>query len=356
MLWPFHNKQEASYWLKVFALYALTEAAVQLMFFVILNTFGSRPVSLIEIHLVMWLFQCLLIWSVWWVAWSVRKKSILTQILVNTAFYVIYSYIWFGPVQDAIGYLYNNLQQVTRPESNRLVAILDNGDNYSYLNYQLLKHTFRLSWFYLAAYFYHYQREEKKRTELAVANKELQLKMLKWHLNPSFYFNTIHYLRQLADKNPADASAPILQLAKLMEYIIYEARQKLTSVKKEIQFLGDYIQLKNQQISTYPVFEMVVTGEHDKLKIAPLLLTGIIDEIITHRNLWERKTCTMLLQFSGKKLQLIIMGDMAAQNEIVILPGGTTDIRLKELYPERYSVQYLPGNKQFKFSLLLDEE
>jgi Histidine kinase len=356
MLWPFYNKQEASYWVKVFALYALTEAAVQLMFFIILNTFGTKPVSLIEIHLLMWLFQCLLIWPVWWVAWTVRKKNILTQILVNVAFYIVYSYIWFGPVQDAIGYLYNNLLQLTRSETNRLAAVLDNGDNYSYLNYQLLKHAFRLSWFYLAAYFYNYQQEEKKRTALAVANKELELKMLKWHLNPSFYFNTIHHLRQLADKNPLDASAPILQLAKLMEYIIYDAREKLTGVQREILFLSNYIHLKNLQISTHPVFEMKVTGEYDRLKIAPLLLTGIIDEIITYRNLWERKTCSMLLQFSGKELQLIITGDMAAQNEIVLLPGGSIDTRLRELYPERYSVKYLPGNKQFKFSLLLDEE
>ena len=76
-----------------------------------------------------------------------------------------YSYCWFGPVQDVIGFLYNHLQEITRAANDRQVPYLDRGNEFSYINYQLLKHAFRLSWFYLAAYFYNYRAEEKKRTE-----------------------------------------------------------------------------------------------------------------------------------------------------------------------------------------------
>ena len=198
----------ANYWLKVFALYALAEACVQLLFFFILNNFGTRRIGIIEFHLVMWVFQCLLIWPIWWVAWSVRQRSLIIQIGVNISFYVVYSYAWFGPVQDAIGFIYNNLQELTRSAGDRQEGYLDRGNEYSYLNYQLLKHAFRLSWFYLAAYFYNYRLEEKKRLELAVANRELQLKMLKWHLNPSFYFKTINHLRQVANDKPLNEPPP----------------------------------------------------------------------------------------------------------------------------------------------------
>jgi hypothetical protein len=57
--------------------------------------------------------------------------------------------------------------------------------------------------------------------------------MLKWHLNPSFYFKTIGHLQQVAKEKPGDATVPILQLAKVMEYVIYEAKEKLIDVKKE---------------------------------------------------------------------------------------------------------------------------
>ena len=355
MLWPFHHKEETRYWLKVFALYALVEALIQLLFFVILNNFGTRPISIIEMHLLMWFFQCLLIWPIWWVAWSVRKKKIIVQIFVNIAFYILYSYVWFGPVQDTIGYLYYNLQQLTRTESNRLVAMLDSGDQYSYLNYQLLKHAFRLSWFYLAAYFYNYRLEEKKRVELAVANRELQLKMLKWHLNPSFYFKTINHLREVADDKPVNATGPILQLAKVMEYVIYEAKEKLIDVKKEILFLNNYTRLINQQDNNL-IFETEVSGDHENLKISPLLLAGFIDKMAEENAEKEKRLYKLRLQFFGNEMTLEI--SRTPENEQLGLSRHDETLlrRLTELYPGRFSISDSTKIDFFILTIKLDEE
>lgn len=361
MLWPFHNKTVASYWLKVFALYALAEACIQIILFTILNYFGTRPIGLIEFHLVMWLFQCLLIWPIWWVAWKVRQQKLFVQVLVNIGFYVIYSYFWFGPVQDAIGYLYNNLQQLTRAEDNRLAPYLDRGYEYSYLNYQLIKHAFRLSWFFLATYFYNYRLAEKKRLELAVANKELQLKLLKWHLNPSFYFKTISHLRQLAADKPINTTGPILQLAKVMEYVIYEAKEKLIDVTKEIHFLNNYIELVNQQADNKVSFELSVSGEHAKLKIAPLIMAGLIDKMVAGDNVSAENFYKINLQFSGDEMQLLINRDPIAigfdkRSTRFLSEDDDLHKRLTELYPERFSYTYATGDSQFKLYIKLDEE
>jgi len=355
MFWPFHHKAVANYWLKVFALYALAEACIQLLFFFILNNFGTRRIGIIEFHLVMWVFQCLLIWPIWWIAWSVRQKPLLIQILVNIFFYVIYSYGWFGPVQDAIGYIYNNLQELTRSVEDRQEAYLDRGYEYSYLNYQLLKHAFRLSWFYLAAYFYNYRREEKKRLELAVANRELQLKMLKWHLNPSFYFKTINHLRQVANDKPVNATGPILQLAKVMEYVIYEAKEKLIDVKKEIQFLYNYTQLINQQDSNI-VFEIEVAGEQELLKISPLLLAGFIDKIAGENNISGKRVYKIGLQFTGNEMLLEIHGNPENENISSVMQDEDLNRRLTELYPGRFLVSNSTEGTSFKLILILDEE
>jgi hypothetical protein len=355
MIWPFHHKTVASYWLKVFALYALMEACIQLLFFFILNNFGTRPISNLEVHLLMWIFQCLLIWPIWLVAWSVRQQKIVVQILVNIGFYAIYSYLWFGPVQQVIGYLHDNLQQFTRAENDRLTPILDSGDQYSYLNYQLLKHAFRLSWFYLAAYFFNYRLEEKKRTELAVANKELQLKMLKWHLNPSFYFKTINHLRQLAADKPVNATAPILQLAKVMEYVIYEAKEKLIDVKKEIQFLNNYIQLLNQQDGSVQ-FETELEGDYDKLKISPLLLAGFIDKLDTENNVPGKRSYKLQLKFSGNQMAMTVNESSGNDNMLLLLKDDDLNNRLAKLYPGKFSFSNPTGNGSFTLSLILHEE
>ncbi|MBL7747091.1 MAG: histidine kinase [Chitinophagaceae bacterium] len=356
MLWPFHHKKETDYWLKVFALYALTEACIQLLFFFILNTFGQNRISIIEFHGIMWVFQCLLIWPIWWVAWSVRKQKLLIQALVNIAFYALYTYLWFGPVQDAIGYLYDQLQGMTRAPGNQQQAYLDRGSEYSYLNYQLLKHAFRLSWFYMAAYFYNYRQEEKKRLELAIANRELQLKMLTWHLNPSFYFKTISHLQQLADIRPLNATAPILQLAKVMEYVIYEAKEKLIDVKKEVHFLQNYIDLKNQQPDNRSTLQMTVTGDHDTLKIAPLLLTGFIDKIMEENRGHPGIMHRMQVQFSGQEMRVEVDGLTGPGNYLPLAQGDPLYLRIKEFYPDRFSLDYQKEEGVVALRLKLDSE
>jgi hypothetical protein len=356
MTWPFHHKAETGYWLKVFAFYALTEASIQLLFFFLLNTFGKNSISIIEYHLVMWFFQCVLIWPIWWVAWSVRKKGLAIQVIVNLAFYGVYTYIWFGPVQDAIGYLYSEFIQVTRPPEERLQAYLDRGYEYSFLNYQLLKHAFRLAWFFLAAYFYNYRLEEKKRLELAIANKELQLRLLKWHLNPSFYFKTINHLRQVAADKPVNTTQPILQLAKVMEYVIYEAKEKLIDVKKEIHFLTNYIQLVNLQPGNDTVFEIDVNGEPGHLKIAPLLLTGFIDKILTDAQAGRKQECRIEIGFFGAEMQMKINGELGKRIPALIGPDDDLYKRLNEFYPDRFQVNMTQGGDTFNLNIRLDED
>lgn len=335
MPWPLHHTEQTRYWLKVFALYALIEACIQLLFLIILNNFGTRRISIPEYHLVMLFFQCLLIVPIWWVAWVVRKKKIAVQIITNLAFYTAYSVLWFGPVQDAIAFLYNHLQELTRPVSDRQIPYLDRGNEYSFLNYQLLKHAFRLSWFYMANYFYNYRIEEKKKIELAVSNKELQLKLLKWHLNPSFYFKTIKHLQQSAAVKPSDATASILQLAKVMEYVIYDAREPQIEMKKELQFLNNYIHLINQQPDNKVHIYFTYENRCDQMKISPLLLVGFVDGIVAARTSSGGGDYKIHIAFQQGEMLFSVIGATAIPEPPPLLD---------ELYRGRFSYDYSTEN------------
>lgn len=356
MVWPFHHKPLAKYWIRAFVLYAVVEACIQLLFCFILNTFGDAPISNIEIHFLMWVFQCALIWPIWWVARSVLHRPIIVQIVVNVGFYFIYSYVWFGPVQDAVAYLHEQMQLITRPPSQRLKPVVDRASDMAYLNYQLLKHGYRLSWFYLANYFYHFRLEEKRRLELAIANKELQLKLLKWHLNPAFYFKTIGHLQQLADQKPTLCTEPILQLAKVMEYVIYEAKERTIDVKKEIHFLHNYIQLVNQQPGNHAGFELRVTGDYDKLRIAPLLLAGFIDNIAATATPGKKQHYRLQLQFSGKQMECSIDGETGTYTKDVFYFDDSLYQRLQELYPGKFYYEKQDRDPALRFNLKLDEQ
>lgn len=355
MTWPFHNRTQAKYWLKVFGLYALFEGFIQLLYNYLLNEYGKRPISNLEFHGMMWFFQCVLIWPIWWVAWSVHKKNVAIQLLVNLSFFIVYSIIWFGPVQEIIQSLHQGLQQLLRPPSKWIVTPVDAASDL--LPYQLLKHTFRLSWFFLANYLYHYRREEQRRMELAIANKDLQLKLLKWHLNPGFYFKTIDHLQQLSFQSPASCTRPILQLAKVMEYVIYEAKEKLIDVSKEIHFLDGYVQLINQQPGNTAHFTIRSEGETDRLKIPPLLLAGFIDRIASS-NINGGSRYDLQLQFSGNNMSFIIEGNLGKDESLFFGHNNQDSLyrRFQEIFADRFSFRLSSNKTFFELNVRLNED
>ena len=77
-----------------------------------------------------------------------------------------------------------------------------------------------------------------------------------------------------------------------MEYVIYEARETQIEMRKEIQFLSNYIQLINQQEGSNVQLELEYGEGYEKLKIAPLLLTGLIDSIVVASQPGNNNQCT----------------------------------------------------------------
>lgn len=341
MIWPFRHKAEARYWLKAFSFYALAETSVQLIFFFIFNTFTRSEGSNIEYHLLMVMFHCMLIWPIWWVARAVRKQHIAVQVLANLAFAFVYGWCWFGPVQHVFSSAYNNLLDLTRPGVVHAGLSVDSSMHYSIINFQIVKHAFRLSWYYLAEYLYNYRSEEKKRIDLAVSNKELQLKLLKWHLNPSFYFRTISSLQQSAKEQPANAAASILLLAQVMEYVIYEARQPRVEMKREIAFLASYVQLISRHTSNTNAVILITGGEPGSLTIAPLLLAVVVDNIVVSSG---NGPCIINMHIEGGRLEL-------HSDSVNSLPSPP--VLLQELYKERVTIHY-SKEKGYRLSLELD--
>jgi hypothetical protein len=350
MSWPFYNKALANYWLKAFGLYALTEACIQLLFNFVLNNFQASPISNIEFHGIMWLFQCLLIWPIWSVAQSVYHRKVITQVFVNLAFFLLYSYVWFYIVQDIIQSLHHILQEKTRAASDRLPTPVDNPSN---LDYQILKHGFRLSWFFLANYFYHYRDEEQKRRVLAVANRELELRLLTWHLNPSFYFQAIGFLQKRAAIKPSNCTQPILQLAKVMEYVIYETKERTIDVAKEIYFLNSYIDLLNQQEDREARFTLICTGRFDKLKIAPLLLVGFIDKLVAKPR--PGQNYHLELGFSEARMTFTIISPGDDDKQFLVRHDDQLYRRIIEIYDDRFRLDQLTEDKTLELELFLDE-
>jgi len=77
--------------------------------------------------------------------------------------------------------------------------------------------------------------------------KQIEIDYLRSQINPHFLTNTLNNIYSLSvtdDKRNSDA---ILSLSSLLDYVLYESNQPTISLEKEISFLSNFIELKNEE-------------------------------------------------------------------------------------------------------------
>jgi len=111
---------------------------------------------------------------------------------------------------------------------------------------------------------------------------QAELKALKAQINPHFFFNTLNSIYSMSLDKDERLPGTILQLSGLMRYFLYESREDLVPLSKEIHVLNDYISL--QEIRSDEKLEITTEMEEHpgEQKIAPLLLITFVENAFKH--------------------------------------------------------------------------
>ena len=131
-----------------------------------------------------------------------------------------------------------------------------------------------------------YFRSQEATEALAKVEKhalERQLQYLKYQINPHFFMNTLNNIHALVDIDPERAKASIVELSKLMRYVLYEGNYKLTPLSREVQFLRNYVQLMSMRYNTGNVSISLDTPDvlPDSM-LPPLLLVIFVENAFKH--------------------------------------------------------------------------
>ena len=93
------------------------------------------------------------------------------------------------------------------------------------------------SWFVVS-------RLQRQLLETDKQRVQAELKALKAQINPHFFFNTLNSIYSMSLDKDERLPGTVLQLSELMRYFLYEAREDLVLLSKEIHVLNDYIALQ----------------------------------------------------------------------------------------------------------------
>ena len=76
--------------------------------------------------------------------------------------------------------------------------------------------------------FSRYQEEQEKARRLEAAHLRHELEHLKAQVNPHFFMNMLNNIHGMVEMDPAKAQVMIMELSKLMRYVLYEGAQQRT--------------------------------------------------------------------------------------------------------------------------------
>lgn len=123
---------------------------------------------------------------------------------------------------------------------------------------------------------------EKKLQRLMNENLNQQLEYLKFQINPHFFMNTLNNIHALVDIDPEEAKESIIELSKLMRYVLYDGNRPMTSLRKECNFIDNYIELMRLRYSD----KVDIRTDRDEILpdalIAPLITITYVENAFKH--------------------------------------------------------------------------
>lgn len=118
--------------------------------------------------------------------------------------------------------------------------------------------------------------------QLAVKNRENELRILRAQFSPHFLFNNLNTIDALIDDRPAEAKAYVSHLAKLYRYITDSVDQELMSVEKELAFIRNYLFLIEVRYRSDYAFSISVEQSLDHRFLPSGALQTVVENIVKH--------------------------------------------------------------------------
>ena len=125
---------------------------------------------------------------------------------------------------------------------------------------------------------------QQQQDSLALEKSSMQseLKFLKSQINPHFLFNTLNNLYALTLKKSDKAPDIVIKLSEMMRYMLYECNEKRVPLRKEINYIKNYLDLEKLRQGDRSNITFECTGDIQDQRIAPLMFIPFLENSFKH--------------------------------------------------------------------------
>ncbi|GAB4023950.1 sensor histidine kinase [Spirosoma koreense] len=181
-------------------------------------------------------------------------------------------------------------------------------------------------------------RRQVRNNRLQQAYTRLELDFLKSQINPHFLFNVLNSIYALTEEESPRAAQLVQQLAGLMRYSLYETADSLVPLRKELQFIRDYVSLEQTRTAKRLTLQLELPDEVDEtLHIAPFVLITFVENAFKHgvESTSKKSWLRVAIRLDAETLHLTIMNSKPPTAVVGSGGLGLANVRkrLALLYP-----------------------
>lgn len=125
---------------------------------------------------------------------------------------------------------------------------------------------------------------ERKMIEMQRHALQAQMDYLKYQVNPHFFMNTLNNIHSMIDIDAERAKQCVIELSKMMRYVLYDSEGAATTLEKEVQFVSNYMELMRIRY----VDDVDITFDYPpselcrRIVVPPLLLIVFVENAFKH--------------------------------------------------------------------------
>ncbi len=204
---------------------------------------------------------------------------------------------------------------------------------------------------------------EADKKNLELINNQVELNLLRSQLHPHFLFNTMNNLLSMVDqvKNPKLAKS-IDKLSGLLRYVVYENRNDLVSVSKEIEFIQSFIELHSLRFEEDEIdYKFNITGSNDSQLIEKGILLSFVENAFKHGVRPEFRSFVHIdIDITDKTKFIFEIKNSIPPKIDLDRAGGyglkSTKERLQLAYPNKHSLEIEEDRNIFKVTLMINTD
>ena len=126
------------------------------------------------------------------------------------------------------------------------------------------------------------RHDSKQLMALEKENLEQQLEYLRYQINPHFFMNTLNNIHALVDIDPEKAKDTIVELSKMMRFVLYEGDKKGVPLSREFDFIRHYVTLMQLRYTEKVDVKVDLPSETPNYELPPLMLITFIENAFKH--------------------------------------------------------------------------